>query len=479
MNLDSLTPEKLASLSRSELQSGLRLHREMRNEMEKRRLRYYKPYSKQAQFHEGGATHRERLFMAGNQLGKTLAGSMEAAMHATGLYPPDWKGFRFDKGNVGWAAGETGEAVRDSIQKLLLGRIGSEGTGSIPGNCILELMQARGVSGLVDTIFVKHVTGDRSQITLKSYEKGREKWQAETLDWVWFDEEPPEDIYLEGLTRTNATNGITWMTFTPLKGMSTVVKRFLTEKSPDRHVTQMTIEDAEHYTPEQRARIIASYPEHIRKARAQGIPTLGSGAVFPIDEAEIREASIEIPDHWPRICGLDIGIDHPTAAAWVAWDRDADTIHVYDAYSASGGVIPVHASAIKGRGDWIPVSWPHDAHKRDGASTGEQWAALYAKEGVNMLPEHAQTEEHGNSTEPAVQDMLTRMQTGRFKVAAHLNDWWEEFRLYHRKDGLIVRQNDDLMSATRYAVMMLRYADTRLKKKGKELGHRHAQGWMG
>lgn len=96
-----------------------------------------------------------------------------------------------------------------------------------------------------------------------------------------------------------------------------------------------------------------------------------------------------------------------------------------------------------------------------------------------MLPDHAQTEENGNSTEPAVQDMLTRMQTGRFKVAAHLNDWWEEFRLYHRKDGLIVRENDDLMSATRYAVMMLRYADTRLRKKGKERGHAHAQGWMG
>ncbi len=57
--------------------------------------------------------------------------------------------------------------------------------------------------------------------------------------------------------------------------------------------------------------------------------------------------------------------------------------------------------------------------------------------------------------------MLTRMKTGKFKVAAHLNDWWEEFRLYHRKDGAIVKEGDDLMAATRYATVMLRHATTK------------------
>lgn len=55
-------------------------------------------------------------------------------------------------------------------------------------------------------------------------------------------------------------------------------------------------------------------------------------------------------------------------------------------------------------------------------------------------------------------DMLDRMQTGRLKVAEHLADWWEEFRLYHRKDGKVVKEGDDLMSATRYGLMMLRHA---------------------
>ena len=39
--------------------------------------------------------------------------------------------------------------------------------------------------------------------------------------------------------------------------------------------------------------------------------------------------------------------------------------------------------------------------------------------------------------------------------------WWEEFRLYHRKDGRVVKEGDDLMCATRYALMMLRHASTK------------------
>lgn len=463
------TPPSLVDLVKMEAELNRRLNT--------RKLLLYRPYTKQIQFHNAGAAHRERLFMAGNQLGKTLAGGFEAAYHATGIYPPNWAGKRFDKANVGWAAGVTGETIRDSVQRVLMGRQTDIGTGSIPKSKIINWSPSRGVANLMDTIEVKHVGGGTSQITLKSYEKGREKWQAETLDWVWFDEEPDEDIYIEGLTRTNATKGVVWMTFTPLKGMSSVVKKFLLEPSPDRHVTSMTIEDAEHYTPEERARIIASYPEHEREARAKGVPVLGSGRVFPITEESIRETQPEIPSHWPRIVGLDIGIDHPTAAAWIAWDRDSDTIHIYDGYRARDGIVSTHASAIKSRGAWIPMAWPHDAHRRDGAMTGEQFKVLYEKEGVNMLPDHAQTEEGGNSVEPAIEDMLSRMKTGRLKVAAHLNDWWEEFRLYHRKDGLIVKEGDDLISATRYACMMIRFAEVepKHKKSGTNAGPRS---WM-
>ena len=161
---------------------------------------------------------------------------------------------------MGWVCGITGETVRDTVQRILLGRPGEEGTGAIPKDAIVQMVPSRGVADLLDTIRVQHVSGGVSTIGLKSYEKGREKFQGETLNYVWLDEEWPSDVYMEALTCTNTTSGPVLLTFTPLVGMSETVRRFLLEPSPDRHVTTMAIDDAQHFTPEQREQIIASYP---------------------------------------------------------------------------------------------------------------------------------------------------------------------------------------------------------------------------
>jgi phage terminase large subunit-like protein len=398
--------------------------------------------------------------MAGNQLGKTLAGAFEMAMHLTGEYPEWWTGRTFDRSIRVLAGSETAEMTRKGVQRLLVGPPEQEaewGTGAVPKDAIVSWNRRMGVPNTLDNIVVRHKSGRDSVLEFKSYDQGRAKWQADTVDLVWFDEEPDEDVYTEGLTRTNATGGGVYMTFTPLLGMSTVVKRFLLEKSHDRHITTMTIDDAEHYTPEQRETIVAGYPEHEREARAKGIPTLGSGRVFPVTEESIREPQPSIPAHWSRICGLDIGWDHPTAAVWLAWDRDSDTVHVYDCYRVKEQTPVIHAAAINSRGKWIPVAWPHDGLQHDKGS-GVPIAQQYRDHGANLLPEKATFPDGSNGVEAGVLDMLDRMKTGRLKVAEHLNDWWEEFRLYHRKDGQIVKEGDDLMSATRYAVMMLRFA---------------------
>jgi phage terminase large subunit-like protein len=240
----------------------------------------------------------------------TLAGGFEAAMHATGQYPDWWQGHRFSKPTVGWAAGITGESTRDTVQRILLGRPGQHGTGAIPRASLIDTVAARGVAELVDIVRVRHLSGGESLIALKSYEKGREKWQGETLDWVWFDEEPEEKIYSEGLTRIGATGGLVWMTFTPILGMSSVVQRFTKTVSSDRAVITMTIDDAGHYTDEERAKIVAGYLPHEREARAKGIPSLGSGRIFPIAEESIAcEATVPIPKEWARIGGMDFGWD--------------------------------------------------------------------------------------------------------------------------------------------------------------------------
>src|SRR5215472_10992510 len=184
----SLTPS--LNLPDAELPSVLSaLQSEKQRRLTEDRLRYYTPYPKQLAWHTAGAKYRERLMCAGNQLGKTLAGGFESAMHATGRYSGTWKGKRFDKPTVGWACGVSGEVVRDTVQRILLGRSGAIGTGTIPKDAIVETITARGIADLVGTIKVAHVSGGVSLIGLKSYLAGREAFQGETLDWAWADEE--------------------------------------------------------------------------------------------------------------------------------------------------------------------------------------------------------------------------------------------------------------------------------------------------
>ena len=450
--LDELPPDRVEVLTK-------RLKAEQERRIKENRLAHYKPYPKQAELHAAGALHRERLLMAGNQLGKTLAGGFEIAMHATGRYPSWWQGKRFDRPITAWACGTTGETTRDTVQRVLLGR-DNKGTGAIPKECLGELIPARGVADLLDTIKVKHSSGSLSTIGLKSYVSGRERFQGETLDCVWLDEEPGIEIYTEVLTRTNVGSGPVYLTFTPLLGVSEVVRRFLMEKSPDRSVTSMTIDDVEHYSPEEKARIISSYPAHELEARTKGIPVLGSGRIFPVEEGLISIEQRDFPPHWPRIGGMDFGWDHPFAAVELVWDRDSDTVYVSRTYRCRETTPIMHAAALRPWGKDLRWAWPRDGRRETLEGAGIALAEQYRTQGLEMIRDHAQFNDGSVSVEAGLMAMLDRMQSGRFKVFKHLNDWWEEFRLYHRKDGKVVKEGDDLMAATRYALMMLRHART-------------------
>lgn len=480
MELARLTAEE-----RLELYGLLQLRERRKRE---NALAAYAPYVKQREFHAAGASYRERLFMAGNQLGKTLAGANEVAAHLTGRYPAWWDGYRMKGGNRWLAGSESAELTRKGVQRLLFGppEIESEwGTGAIPKACIKDINRRPGVPDAIASAVIAHEkTGEISTIQLQSYDQGRTKWQADTVEGVWFDEEPTLDLYSEGVTRTNVSQGPVIVTFTPLLGMSDVVKRFIVDKQPGSMVVQMTIEDAEHYTPEQRAAVIAAYPEHEREARARGVPMMGSGRVFPVAEAGVKVEAFTIPSHWARIVGADFGIGHPAALVWMAWDRDTDTIYVYDVWSEPDHTPAQQALVYRPRGDWIPVAWPHDGLQRDRGS-GEQFAVQYRAAGVNMLPTRATFEDGTNGVEAGVSEMLERMQSRRLRVFAHLEPWFAEFRMYHRKDGQIIKKMDDILSATRYGIMMKRFAKTEIEAKGdpfagfQGFGERNGMSGMG
>ena len=452
------------SLNRAEQEKLLELLREQERRIRYNQLDLYKPQAKQIEYHN--ALEPDVCLGAGNQLGKTFAASRDIAYHMTGLYPDWWKGDRFKKPPKMWICGKTTEVVRDSIQTLVLGDWQSDeflGSGAIPRHLIQRVVKRMGMQGAVDTFVVKHVTGGYSKASFKSYDMGREKFQAATLDRIYFDEEPPADIYSEGRTRTNKgqLGNSTSLTFTPLLGMTEVVMQFYQNPKPNQRLVQFTIMDAEHYTEAEKKAIVDSYPEHEREARAKGIPILGSGRVFPIPEEDIKEPHISIiPKHWRLINGLDFGWDHPQAAVQLAHDPDNDVIHVVRGIRKRKAIPAEIAIPIKKWGDNIPTAWPHDGYQHDKGS-GKQLADQYKDAGIAMLADHATHEKGGNGVEAGIMDMIERMRSGRFKVDETIVDWFEEFRLYHRKDGKIVKLQDDILCATRYALMMLRFAKTK------------------
>lgn len=238
----------------------------------------------------------------------------------------------------------------------------------------------------------------------------------------------------------------------------------------------MTIEDAEHYTEDEKQQIIASYPEHEREARAKGIPSLGSGRIFPVKESDIEIAPIEIPEHWPQINGLDFGWDHPQACANLAYDRESDIVYVCKTYRKSKTTPETASITIRGWGGWIPTAWPHDGYQHDKGS-GKELAGQYRDAGVNMLSQHSTHEKGGYGVEAGLMEMLDRLKSDRLKVFSTLTEWFEEYRLYHRKDGKVVKLRDDLMAATRYGIMMLRFAETNVETNFDDIDY-ESSGWM-
>jgi len=457
--------KKSLKQSKADMIEEIHILRELRRRYSEP-LRTFKPYAKQQEFYQTAALYPETCLMAGNQVGKTKAAAQAVAYHLTGKYPDWWEGPRFDEKSTGWVCGETGEVIRDTMQKYLFGRPGEfedknndNYTGIIPKRHVMDYKKAQNSNGLLDYVKVMHKSGFGSYVFFKAYAKGREKFQGDTIDWILFDEEPPPTIYSEGLTRTNnGQNGRNCMlTFTPLKGMSEIVYKFLRDPGESQAVVNMTIDDAEHYSAEEKAAIIASYPAHERKARAEGLPIMGSGLVFQVAVDSIVEPRIDIiPGWWRQIIGIDFGWDHPAAAAWLLYDPDKDIIHVRATYKARETTPIMFAQVVKKWGK-IPVAWPHDGLQHDKGS-GNQLAMQYQDAGLQMLPDKATFSDGSNGVEAGVMEMLQRMQSGRLVVDENCQDFFDEMRLYHRKDGVIQKIMDDTICAVRYGMMMMRYA---------------------
>ncbi len=409
-------------------------------------------YPKHLEFFQAGVAHRERLLLAANRVGKTMASLYELVAHLTGDYPLWWRGRRFGHPIRAWLAGDTAKTTRDILQDKLLGPPGAFGTGMLPRVALLKTSPKYGLPDAVELVRVRHASGGDSLLQLKSYDQGRQAFQGTEQHYIALDEEPPLGVYTECLLRTMTTHGAVVLTFTPLLGLSDTVLQFLPDgqlpagdQTGSKYVVGASWDDVPHLDEATKGELLAAMPPHQRDARTRGLPLLGAGVIYPVPEDDYLVEDFALPAHWRRAYGLDVGWNR-TAGLWGAYDPDTDTWSLYSEHYRGQAEPSVHAAAVRGRGEWIAGVIDPAARGR-GQMDGSQLLQGYLDLGLDLTPAE-------NAVEAGIYQVWERLSTGRLKVFRSLHNLRKELRLYRRDEkGRVVKTDDHLMDAMRYLVM--------------------------
>lgn len=415
-------------------------------------------YPKFIKHFDAGATYSQRAMIAANRTGKTTAAMVELVYHMTGKYPKWWRGKKFLNPVSCWAASKTNQMTKEVMQMALIGPLLEKGSGLIPKDLIVDVNKKHGIPDAIETIFVRHISGGISECTFKSYDQGRESFQGTYKHVICLDEEPSDiGIYSECLTRTmNKVNpGILIITFTPLLGLSDIVLSFLpggahprngiVADGSGRYVTQIVWDDVPHLDEEQKAQILITYSPHERAARSRGVPSLGSGAIYPYPEDEVFIPPIPVQSWWPKAYGLDVGWNK-TAAVWIALDPDSQIFYLYSEHYV-GETLPVlHASAIKARGEWI-IGAIDPASTGGSQADGKVLYDIYSNEGLRL-------ELATNAVEAGILKVGQLIASGRLKIFNSCVNILEEYRVYRRDEkGQVVKKKDHALDALRYVMV--------------------------
>lgn len=421
-------------------------------------------YPQQLNFFKQGANFTQRLLIAANRVGKSLSAGYEVACHATQIYPDWWEGLRFDRPIKIICAGVNTDQVRKVIQNKLLGPVGDFGTALIRKSCIefTTLKEAEKADTFVKVIRVKTPNGAYSEINLMTYEMGVKAFMGFEADLIWLDEECPSDVYEECKTRLMTTGGKMLITFTPLEGMTDMIENYMGSQdfvtgpiiAKDGSLTSKTVVisdwwDVPHLTYSNMKDQLEGMPEFLRDAKSRGIPSLGSGAVYPVNFDSVFVSPFRIPAHWKRVFAIDFGWEDPTAILWGATNPEDNTTYIYAEHYQSKQVAAIHASVIKQKdkaaGFTIPgVADPSGGGRNSG--DGKLTRDVYN----NELDIHF--ESANNSIAPGLSKVRDMLVDGRLKIFDTCVNTKGEMKKYRYEKGKL-KGADHAMDSLRYLVV--------------------------
>lgn len=326
---------------------------ELERRLKHNRLEYYQPHAKQESFHR--SRKRNRWVFGGNRTGKTECGAVEAVWYARGNHP--YKDIRTP--TRGWVVSLTNEVQRDVAQRKILSYINPSWIKDIH---VRSGRKDDPENAIIDFIILESIHGGSSIIGFKSCDQGREKFQGTSQHWVWFDEEPPEEIYDECKMRVIDTRGDLWGTMTPLQGLTWVYDDIYLNERQDPEIEYWLMEwaDNPHLSPEEIAKLESTMTEDEREARQYGKFVAMSGLVYKefVEDIHVIDPFL-VPVDWYDNISIDPGLDAPLSAHFYAVDGDLN-IYVIEEHYKSGESVEWHADRLHEIADQL--GWP----KRNG-----------------------------------------------------------------------------------------------------------------
>ena len=298
-----------------------------------------KIHKKQLEFHK--CQKKNRWVFGGNRSGKTECGAVETVYLARGIHP-----YRKNKPISCWVVSLSKQVQRDVAQAKVLHYLKKQWIEKI---VMAKGRQDSAESGVIDFILVRNVFGSLSKIGFKSCDQGREKFQGTSLDFVWFDEEPPYDIYLECKMRVLDRSGEIFGTMTPLKGLTWVYNEIYLNEHNDENVwtIQMEWADNPYLSQKEIEEMSASISAEELESRRYGKFMQCGGLVYnSFDENKHVIEPFEIPKDWQDNISIDPGLNNPLSAHFYARDYDGNVYVIAEHYE-KGKEVDWHAQKIK------------------------------------------------------------------------------------------------------------------------------------